>query len=326
MQHSIITGGAGFIGSHLADLLLEKGHHITLIDNLQTGNLDNIVHLKGNDKCQVLIQDCTETKQWSHLVRENDWIFHLAGSVGVEHVTTEAAYTRSNNVGTMQAILQVAVQKKAQVFVASTSEVYGDRGEALFTETDDCLINVLQKGRSAYTISKLYAELLALEAAEQYGLRVIIGRFFNTTGPRQTATYGMVVPTFVRQVRANQPLTIFGSGTQTRAFAHVTDTVEAICQLSNCTRAVGHIFNIGADKPITINELAHYIAQEHGYTGTINYAAYPAGRAGGSDCMYRCPDLRKIRAFTGFEHRYCWKSAVEAIWSDTAGVAVAEGS
>jgi UDP-glucose 4-epimerase len=325
MQHSIITGGAGFIGSHLADLLLSKGGSVTIIDNLQTGSRDNLTHLLGNARCRIIYADCARTSLWDSFVSKGDWIFHLAGSVGVAEVTDRAVHTRNNNVNTCHSILSVANQKGAKVLIASTSEVYGDQGNVSLNEEMPLHISVTQQGRSAYTISKLYSELLALEAAAEQQVHVVIARFFNTTGPRQTSTYGMVVPTFVRQVQKNLPLTIYGSGNQMRSFCHVADTVEAIYALSQCPEAAGQIFNIGDDKQITINELAHFIAQIETYTSTINYAAYPPGRDGGSDSMYRRPDLKKLFAYTNFEHKHSWQQAVRDVWAVERAVKLEAG-
>jgi UDP-glucose 4-epimerase len=316
MNHCLITGGLGFIGSHLTDLMLRNGYKVTVVDNLQTGSLKNLTHLKSNPHVRVFIDNCAKTQVWEQFIKPGDWIFHLAGSVGVEKVTTEVRETSENNLNSTIAVIQAAKRTQAKLFIASTSEVYGDQGNQALTETDDLLINVNQKGRSAYTISKLYCELLGLQAAQYDGLHVVIGRLFNTTGPKQSSAYGMVVPKFAQQIIENQPISIFGTGEQRRSFCHVTDTCTAIYALSKTPQASGEIVNIGGIDDISINELAHFMAQLGNHSNLLTYLPYPEGRENGSDTMFRKPNVAKLKQLTGFEYKFTWKEAVQDVWAD----------
>jgi UDP-glucose 4-epimerase len=299
---ALITGGAGFIGSHLAERLLEDGHEVMALDNLSTGSIDNITHLKGRSGFSYTIESVTNESLLAELIDGSDVVFHLAAAVGVKLIVEQPVHTIETNVHGTEVVLKHANKKKKLVFIASTSEVYGKSTDVPFREAADLVLGPSAKHRWAYACSKLIDEFLALAYWKEKKLPVIVVRLFNTVGPRQTGQYGMVVPTFVRQALAGQPITVFGDGTQQRSFTYVGDVVEALVRLAADKRAIGEVFNIGNMGEITIADLAARVKAMTGSCSPIHYIPYDqAYEEGFEDMPRRVPDISKIRAFVGYE-------------------------
>jgi UDP-glucose 4-epimerase len=299
---ALITGGAGFIGSHLAERLLEDGHEVMVLDNLSTGSIDNITHLKGRSGFSYTIESVTNESLLAELIDGSDVVFHLAAAVGVKLIVEQPVHTIETNVHGTEVVLKHANKKKKLVFIASTSEVYGKSTDVPFREAADLVLGPSAKHRWAYACSKLIDEFLALAYWKEKKLPVIIVRLFNTVGPRQTGQYGMVVPTFVRQALAGQPITVFGDGTQQRSFTYVGDVVEALVRLAADKRAIGEVFNIGNMGEITIADLAARVKAMTGSCSPIHYIPYDqAYEEGFEDMPRRVPDISKIREFVGYE-------------------------
>jgi len=300
--NALITGGAGFIGSHLAERLLEQGHGVIVIDNLSTGSIENIRHLKGRERFSYTIDSITNESLLAELIDRSDVVFHLAAAVGVKLIVEQPVYTIETNVHGTEVVLKHANKKKKLVFVASTSEVYGKSADVPFRETADLVLGPSSKHRWAYACSKLIDEFLALAYWKEKKLPVVIVRLFNTVGPRQTGQYGMVLPTFVRQALAGHPITVFGDGTQSRSFTYVGDVVDALVRLAGDKRAVGEVFNIGNMGEVTIADLAAKVKEMAGSCSPIHYIPYDqAYEAGFEDMPRRVPDISKIREFVGYE-------------------------
>jgi UDP-glucose 4-epimerase len=300
----LITGGAGFIGSHLAEVLLERGDEVYVIDDLSTGSIRNLDHLRGNKRLHVVIDQVENVQAIAELVDRADMIFHLAAAVGVRLVVESPVRTIETNLRTTEVILEQACKKKKPVFFASTSEVYGKREAQPCREDDDLIIGPTNIGRWSYACSKAIDEFLALAYARERGLPVIIARFFNTVGPRQTGRYGMVVPNFVRQALANQPITVFGDGTQQRCFGYVGDVVSAVVKLADTKEAYGQVFNIGNEQEVSILELAERVVRAAGSSSKITLVPYrEAYGEGFEDMRRRVPDLTKLRGAIGYRPR-----------------------
>ena len=298
---ALITGGAGFIGSHLAERLLEDGHEVMVLDNLSTGSIDNITHLKGRSGFSYTIESVTNESLLAELIDRSDVVFHLAAAVGVKLIVEQPVHTIETNVHGTEVVLKHANKKKKLVFIASTSEVYGKSTDVPFRESADLVLGPSAKHRWAYACSKLIDEFLALAYWKEKKLPVIIVRLFNTVGPRQTGQYGMVVPTFVRQALAGQPITVFGDGTQQRSFTYVGDVVEALVRLAADTRAIGEVFNIGNMGEITIADLAARVKAMTGSCSPIHYIPYDqAYEEGFEDMPRRVPDISKVNGQVGF--------------------------
>jgi UDP-glucose 4-epimerase len=298
----LITGGAGFVGSHLADELLSRGHRVHALDDLSTGAIDNVRHLKENPAFEYTIESCNNAPVVAELVDSADVVYHLAAAVGVELIVESPVRTIENNVHTTEVVLSAASKKKKPVFVASTSEVYGKSTALPFREDGDLLLGPTFKGRWSYACSKAIDEFLALAYWKERGLPTVIGRMFNTVGPRQTGRYGMVVPNFVRQALAGQPLSVYGDGTQSRCFCHVHDVVRALATLMERDDLYGEVFNIGSEAEITIRGLATRVRELVGSEAAIKYVPYDeAYEEGFEDMQRRVPDITKIRAALGWE-------------------------
>lgn len=316
----LVTGGAGFIGSHLCDELVKRGHAVTIIDNLSTGRLENIEHLTPHPLFRFAIDSITNEVVMDRLVSECDSIVHLAAAVGVELIVRDPVRVIETNVLGTDAVLKVANRYRKKVMLASTSEIYGKSNAAPFAEEDDRLLGPTTKARWSYSTSKAVDEFLGLAYYRQMGLPVVIFRLFNTVGSRQTGQYGMVVPRLVQQAIRGENLTVYGDGKQRRCFCNVKDTVRAILQLAECPEAVGQIFNVGSSEEISILNLAGMVlsmvpkefpvqkcARHRGGTGQKERIVFiPYERAyeeGFEDMQQRMPLLEKIRRYTGWEPR-----------------------
>ncbi len=298
----LITGGAGFVGSHLADELLGRGHRIHVLDDLSTGAIDNIRHLKDNPSFEYTIEGCHNAPVVGELVDSADVVYHLAAAVGVELIVESPVRTIENNVHTTEVVLSAASKKKKPVFVASTSEVYGKSTALPFREDGDLVMGPTFKGRWSYACSKAIDEFLALAYYKERGLPTVIGRLFNTVGPRQTGRYGMVVPNFVGQALAGEPITVFGDGSQSRCFCHVHDIVQALAGLMERDDLYGEVFNIGSRSEITIRALASKVRDLVGSEAPIRYVPYEeAYEEGFEDMQRRVPDTQKIEGALGWE-------------------------
>ncbi len=301
-MRALITGGAGFIGSHLSDLLLDQGHEVFILDNLSTGSIDNIAHLKAHPRFHYTIDSVGNEPVLAELVDQADVVFHLAAAVGVKLIVEQPVNTIETNVRGTEVVLTHANKKKKLVLIASTSEVYGKNAAVPFSEDADLVLGPTMKHRWAYACSKAIDEFLALAYWKEKKLPVIVARLFNTVGPRQTGRYGMVIPNFVRQALAGQPITVFGDGTQTRSFTYVGDVVAALADLAQQSEAVGQVFNVGNEHEVSIRQLAERVktlTRSRSQIVTIPYdEAYEAGF---EDMPRRVPDLSRIRALIGYQ-------------------------
>jgi len=298
----LITGGAGFVGSHLSEALLERGDEVFILDNLSTGSIDNVVHLKSHPRFHYTIDTVSNEPVLAELIDRCDIVVHLAAAVGVKLIVEQPVHTIETNVHGTEVVLKHANKKKKLVLLASTSEVYGKSADVPFREDADLVLGATAKHRWAYACSKLIDEFLALAYWKERKLPVIIVRLFNTVGPRQTGQYGMVIPNFVRQALAGQPITVFGDGSQSRSFTYVGDVVRAMVALINEPRAVGQVFNIGNGKEITIGELAEKVRKMTRSSSEIVKVPYEkAYEAGFEDMPRRVPDISRIRALIGYE-------------------------
>lgn len=298
----LITGGAGFIGSHLADELLARGHAVHVLDDLSTGAVDNFSHLKQNPRFAYTIDSATNRSLVAELVDMSDVVYHLAAAVGVELIVESPARTIDTNVHCTEVLLDQAAKKQKPVFVASTSEVYGKSTAVPFSEDIDLVLGPTNIGRWSYAISKALDECLALAYWKERRLPTVVGRLFNTVGPRQTGRYGMVVPRFVRQALAGQPLTVYGDGTQRRVFCHVRDVTEVLVDLMERDDVYGEVFNIGGTEEVSIAELADLVRALADSDSEVLIVPYDdAYEPGFEDMTRRVPNIDKIRSRTGWE-------------------------
>lgn len=298
----LITGGAGFIGSHLADAYIARGDEVFIIDDLSTGSIANIQHLKKSPRFHYTIESVHNHPVAAELVDQCDVVFHLAAAVGVKLIVESPVRTIETNVKGTEVILALANKKKKKVLVASTSEVYGLSSEVPFREDGNLVMGATTKGRWSYACSKAIDEFLALAYWREKKLPTVIVRLFNTVGPRQTGQYGMVIPTFVKQALAGRPITVYGDGKQTRCFGYVGDIVDALIKLMEKTEAVGEVFNIGSTEEVSIIELAERIRELTRSKSEIVFVPYDeAYEQGFEDMPRRVPDTSKIRDAVGFE-------------------------
>src|SRR6202140_250634 len=303
-MRALITGGAGFIGSHLAERLLLRGDEVLLMDDLSTGSMENIRHLKKFERMHYFLEPIENRQLLTELVDEADVIFHLAAAVGVRLIVESPVRTIETNVNGTQLVLEAACKKRKLVFVASTSEVYGKSGKVPFHEDADLVLGPTNKGRWSYAASKALDEFLSLAYWKEKGLPVIVARFFNTVGPRQTGRYGMVLPNFVKSALDNTPISIYGDGQQSRCFCDVRDTVEALMRLMDTERSIGEVINVGNTEEITIEALAERVKERTGSSSPIEYVPYDqAYEPGFEDMMRRVPSVEKLLALTGFRPR-----------------------
>lgn len=310
----LITGGAGFIGSHLSEYLVHQGYQVTAIDNLSTGRLDNIAHLRPLPSFQFVRETIQNAQVLDRLCSQADIVIHLAAAVGVKLIVEDPVRTIKTNIMGTEVVLDTANRYGCKVLIASTSEVYGKGMSVPFREEDDSLIGPTTHSRWAYATSKAVDEFLGLAYYHQFDLPVIIMRFFNTIGPRQTGRYGMVVPRFVRQALKNEPLQVYGDGEQSRCFADVADVIQAITRLAESPQAVGQVFNIGNTEEINVNQLAERIIQLTGSRSTIEHVPYDQAYAPGfEDMRRRVPSIDKIQRMVGYRPRYCLNETLQRV-------------
>jgi UDP-glucose 4-epimerase len=291
----LITGGAGFIGSHLADELLERGDQVHVLDDLSTGSIDNMRHLKGKPGFEYTIDSAANAPIVAELVDSADVVFHLAAAVGVQLIVESPVRTIETNVHCTEVVLAQASKKQKPVFIASSSEVYGKSADLPYREDGDLTLGATIKGRWSYACSKAIDEFLAIAHWKERKLPTVIGRLFNTVGPRQTGRYGMVIPNFVTQALADRPLTVYGDGTQRRCFCHVADVVRALADLMRREDVYGEVFNIGSDSEIEIRQLAERVVDMTGSPSEITLIPYDvAYEEGFEDMQRRIPDTTKI--------------------------------
>ncbi len=301
-MRALITGGCGFIGSHLAEALLARGDQVTVVDDLSTGRFENIQALVGRSSFQFAIETIANETVMDRLVSECDIIYHLAAAVGVELIVHDPVRVIETNIKGCETILRIGARYRKKVMLASTSEVYGKSDKVPFGEDDDRVLGATTRSRWSYACSKAMDEFLAFAYAKQLALPVVVMRFFNTVGPRQTGRYGMVVPRFVQQALRNEPLTVYGDGQQSRCFTYVGDVIKAVIGLADEPKAVGRVFNIGSTEEVTIEELAWRTIRLSGSTSEIVRIPYDeAYEEGFEDMRRRVPDIRAIQALIGWQ-------------------------
>jgi UDP-glucose 4-epimerase len=298
----LVTGGAGFVGSHLAERLLAAGDRVTILDNLSTGSLENVAQLVADPQFTLVVDDVTDPLAVETLVADSDLVVHLAAAVGVKLILGDPLGSIETNVAGTRNVLEAAARSGTKVLVASTSEVYGKASRSPQREDDDVVLGPTSFNRWSYAAAKMLDEFLALSYRTSMAVPAVVFRLFNTVGPRQSAAYGMVIPRFVEAAVRGEPLPVYGDGEQLRCFLHVVDAVEAIVRLADCPEAVGEVVNVGSVEQVAIRELADRVLARVG-AGAIEYVpyeqAYPEG--GFEDIRCRCPEISKIRALTGWE-------------------------
>ncbi|HXU81706.1 MAG TPA: GDP-mannose 4,6-dehydratase [Polyangia bacterium] len=298
----LITGGAGFVGSHLAEELLRRGHEVFVVDDLSTGSIENIRPLKSSDRFHYVVDTCNNVQLMAEMVDGCDRIFHLAAAVGVKLIVESPVRTIETNVHLTEVMMRLAQKKKRPILVASTSEVYGKSEQLPFREDGDLVLGATSKGRWSYACSKAIDEFLALAYWKEKGLPTVVVRLFNTVGPRQTGQYGMVIPTFVRQALAQQPLTVYGDGKQSRCFTHVADVVRALIGLMENEKCYGQVYNVGSTNEISIGDLAKQVREMCASRSEIVLIPYSkAYEEGFEDMPRRIPELSKINAAIGWK-------------------------
>jgi len=311
-KHTLVTGGAGFIGSHLVERLLAEGGSVTVIDDCSTGTLENLSAVISNPAVRVVQGKVSECGELSEVVSRCSSIYHLAAAVGVELVVNSPIRTIQTNLRETEAILEAAGRHGVPVLLASTSEVYGKSQRAAFSEEDDLLIGPPHLGRWSYACSKLMDEFLAMAYAREHQLPVIVARLFNTVGPRQTGRYGMVLPRFIAAAKAGQPLRVYGDGRQTRCFCYVADTVEALLRLQRCPGARGEVFNVGSSEEVSIRCLAELVVETLNSRSGIEYVPYDKAYAPGfEDMLRRKPVIKKLESATGFRPETTLRRMIE---------------
>jgi len=313
-MRALITGGAGFIGSHLAESLLSEGYDVTVIDNLSTGSSENIRSFTENRRFEFIEGDVRDEKLMEKLAERNDVIYHLAAAVGVQLIADDPVHTIETNITGTEVVLEKANKFGRKILLASTSEIYGKNEKTPFCEDDDIVLGSTGLSRWSYACSKAIDEFLGLAFYRQYGLEVIISRFFNTIGPKQTGQYGMVVPRFVQRALKNEPVLIYGTGRQSRCFCFVDDVVEAITGLMKCPHSAGGVFNIGSDEEITIEALADKIIQMTGSKSKKQFVSYQEAYGQPiEDMMRRVPSLVRVQKMIGWKPKTSLTNALNTI-------------
>jgi UDP-glucose 4-epimerase len=319
-RHVLITGGAGFIGSHLAEALLAAGDTVTAIDNLSTGSMGNLGHLAGRPGFQFVRASITDSIVLDRLASQASVIVHLAAAVGVQLIVERPVQTIETNVMGAEAVLRAALRYGCHTLIASSSEVYGKGTRIPFSEEDDVMLGATSHSRWAYAASKMVDEFLALAYGREYGLPVTIFRLFNTVGPRQTGHYGMVIPRFVGQAVKGEAVTVYGTGAQTRCFCYVGDVVDALVKLSEHPEAVGRVFNLGGSQEISIDALAHRVIELAGSDSKVRYVSYEeAYEEGFEDMQRRVPDTTRARELIGFEPTVDLDGILRSVIADQRG-------
>ncbi len=310
----LITGGAGFIGSHLAERLLARGDEVYILDDLSTGSIENILAIKNHPNLTYHIDTIRNYRLTAELVDTCDIIYHLAAAVGVRLIVESPVNTIETNIRGTDIVLSLAAKKRKRVLITSTSEVYGKRNRVPFSEEDDLVMGPTSKGRWSYACSKAIDEFLAIAYWKEKRVPTVIARLFNTVGPRQTGRYGMVIPNFVRQALTGQNITIYGDGSQTRCFTHVNDVIGAIITIAEHQNAVGEVYNIGSDHEITILDLAKKIKYMTGSVSDIVFVPYDeAYEEGFEDMLRRVPDISKICGLIGYKPKIDLEGILESV-------------
>lgn len=310
----LITGGAGFIGSHLAETLVEKGHQVVALDNLSTGRVENLSSLVGNPSFQLVVGSILDERLVDKFVERCDVVFHLAAAVGVQLIVNHPLESLTTNIRGSEIVLGMADRYRKTVLITSTSEIYGKNTNGPLKEDEDRILGSPLKSRWAYSTSKAVDEILAYTYWKEKGIPTIIVRLFNTVGPRQTGAYGMVIPRFVQQALKGEPLTVYGDGKQSRCFLHVREAVQAMCKLIELPEAAGEAFNIGSQEEITMEQLAQLVIELTGSNSQLSYIPYDkAYEQGFEDMARRVPDISKIKRLTGFAPTMKLKNILESV-------------
>lgn len=313
-MRALITGGAGFIGSHLAERLLGEGHEVLVVDNLSTGRFANIRHLESNPRFRFVLGTILDERLMKELVEQCDEVYHLAAAVGVEYIINNPLQSLTTNIRGTEIVLEMANRGKQKVIIASTSEIYGKNGSKPFKEDDDRILGSTRINRWSYATTKAVDEFLALAYWKERKVPVVIVRFFNVIGPLQTGEYGMVVPRFVKQALLNRPITVYGDGEQRRCFTDISDAIDGLLALVRHSDAVGEIFNLGTSEEISINALALKIKEMTESTSPIEYIPYEQVYGSSyEDMKYRVPDLGKVRALVNYEPKVTLDQALAKI-------------
>jgi UDP-glucose 4-epimerase len=310
----LITGGAGFIGSHLAEAHLKRGDEVYIIDDLSTGSMENIRRIKGQSKFHYYLDSVTNHHMMAELVDLCDAVYHLAAAVGVRLIVESPVKTIETNIRGTEVVLHHAAKKRKRVLITSTSEVYGKRDRVPFSEDDDLVMGATDKGRWSYACSKAIDEFLAIAYWKEKKVPTVIARLFNTVGPRQTGRYGMVIPNFVRQALKGEEITVYGDGSQSRCFSHVSDVVGALIRLIESRKAVGEVYNIGSDREVTVLELAERVKSLTGSDSKIVFVPYDqAYEEGFEDMLRRVPDLSKIHNLIDYQPTFELDEILESV-------------
>ena len=315
-----ITGGAGFIGSHLTEYLLDKGHEVHILDDLSTGSISNIAHLKGNERFGYTIGNVVDEPLVAEYIDWADFVFHLAAAVGVQLIVERPVYTIETNIKGTEVVLKHAAKKRKPVLITSTSECYGKSDSVPFNEESDMVFGPTSRARWSYAASKAIDEFLALSYWRERKQPVVVVRLFNTVGPRQVGHYGMVVPRFVKQAISDEPITVYGSGKQSRCFCFVGDAIEALYDLSLRDDVFGKVYNVGSTEEISIENLAKLVKETAGSKSEIKLVPYEEAYAEGfEDMMRRVPDTSKIQATTGFKPKRSIAEIIKMMIDDMSG-------
>jgi UDP-glucose 4-epimerase len=315
----LVTGGAGFIGSHLSEALVERGDEVVGLDDLSTGSAANVAGMSSARTYRLVVGSVLDAQLLDELVEQCDTVIHLAAAVGVTLIVEQPLRSLVTNIQGTEKVIEAAHRHARRLFLASSSEVYGKNGEVPLRETADCLIGTPTRSRWGYALSKAVDECLAMAYSREKGLSTVIARYFNTVGPRQSPAYGMVIPRMIRQALAGEPVTVFGDGTQTRCFCHVSDVVDAVIGLLDNPGAQGEVFNIGSTEEVSINELAARVVAVTGSSSSVVRIPYEQAYAPGfEDTLRRVPDVEKIRSLTGWSPTHNLDAILRSIVDDIA--------
>jgi UDP-glucose 4-epimerase len=313
----LVTGGAGFVGSHLCELLIEQGHSVVVVDDLSTGRIENVAHLEKTGRLRIVVDSVAKDALVEDAVKECDRVYHLAAAVGVRLILEQPTRTIETNIQGTEVVLRHASRHRRPVLITSTSEVYGKSDQVPFREEDDVILGPTHRQRWAYAASKMVDEFLALAYWTEKRLPVVIARLFNTVGARQTGRYGMVIPRLVSQALAGKPLTVYGDGEQSRCFGSVRDVVSGLTRLMECEAAIGQVVNLGNPEEITINALAKLILEVTGSKSPITHVPYDQAFAEGfEDMRRRVPDVTKAAKLVGFQPKVRLRQIIEDVAGD----------